>query len=66
MWFGPNVKLHQNGAGTSTEGRPTHPYPAFIVGRIFYLLLHPRHPTTPHPPTHSPIILHEKPPTDPN
>ena len=51
MWFGPNVKLHQNGAGTSTEGRPTHPYPAFIVGRIFYLLLHP-----PPPPIHQPIL----------
>ena len=51
MWFGPNVKLHQNGAGTSTEGRPTHPYPAFIVGRIFYLLLHPQHPHPIHQPT---------------
>ena len=52
MWFGPNVNLHQNGAGTSTEGRPTHPYPAFIVGRIFYLLLHPRHPPSTNPLSH--------------
>ena len=27
MWFGPNVKLHQNGGPASSTGGPTHPYP---------------------------------------